>query len=269
MKIFCNQGLCDKEKISEIFEPGFLFGWGVFEVLRTYKENIPFLDLHIQRLNNSLNLIGIDTVSLDWEKEIRSLLSENNLDDAYVRITVYKKRKETGVLIYADKFGYYPSPVYEKGFTSIISPYKRNTNEISSKVKSLSYLNNRLSWFYAQRKAKSEALVLNEYDFLIGGARSNLFLVKNDEVVTPSGLSGAFSGITKQIIFRILKDLDIKIREEKIVPSALGECQEAFISSALMEVMPLIEYEGRPIGGGKPGKITLEILSKYRELVYG
>lgn len=269
MKVYCNGNLCDRDKLGEVFEPGFLFGWGNFEVLRSYKKKIPFLDLHIRRLNSSLELLGLEEVNLDWEKEIKNLLFENNLKDAYVRITTYKKRKGTGTLIYADKFAYYTSETYEKGFTAIISPHQRMINDINTKVKSLSYANNRVSWFCAQKKGKDEALVLNHQGFLVGGSRSNLFLVKDKGVITPSGGSGAFRGITKQVIFRILKDLDIKIREEKVTLEDLYSCQEAFISSALMEAMPLVECESKLLGNGKPGEITLKVLSKYRETAHG
>lgn len=269
MKVYCNGDLCEKEKLEEIFEPGFLFGWGNFEVLRTYKKNIPFLDAHIQRLNSGLEFLGLESVSVNWEEKIKELLDENKLSDAYVRITVYKKRKGTGVLIYADKFGYYTDETYSKGFTAIISPHQRMINDINTKVKSLSYANNRVSWFRAQKKGKSEALVLNHQGFVVGGSRSNLFLVKDNEVITPALSCGAFGGITKQVIFRILKDLDIKIREEKITPEDLYDCEEAFISSALMEAMPLVECEDKLLGEGKPGKITLKVLEKYRELTHG
>jgi len=266
MKVFVNGELKDRDSLAEIFEPGFLFGWGVFEPFRVYKGKIPFFNAHTQRLYRSLTLLGIEQTAVDWPAVVADLLSENKLEDAYVRITVYKKRKGTGAVAYADKFEYYTPKIYDKGFSAIISPYRREVNEINKKVKSLSYLQNRLSWFEAQKRKKDEALVLNSKGFLIGGSRSNIFLVKDGKIITPSHECGAFSGITREAVLQISKEFNIEVSEEEITPKALFTCSEVFITSALMEIMPLVECEGRKIGEGVPGEITLKILSRYRSV---
>jgi len=264
MKIYCNNNLIDRESIAEIFEPGFLFGWGVFETLRAYKGEVPFLDLHVARLKDGLNAIGIEEVKIDFAKQIDALLKANKLEDAYIRITAYKKRESTGVLIYVDKFGYYQQETYEKGFTAIVSPYKKNSQNPFSQIKSLSYLENRLSWYEAQKQKKDEALILNEKDNLVGGSRSNLFIVKKGEVIIPSLAKGAFYGITRKVIINELKNSRIKVLEKEITVEDLTSCDEAFLTSALLEVMPLVECGGQAISSGKPGKMTKEILSQYR-----
>ncbi|MFA5272109.1 MAG: aminotransferase class IV [Candidatus Omnitrophota bacterium] len=266
MKIYCNDNLVDKESIAEIFEPGFLFGWGVFEVLRAYNAGVPFLDLHVARLNDGLNALGIEELKIDFSKQIAALLKANKLKDAYIRITAYKKRESTGVLVYADKFGYYQQDAYEKGFTAIISPYKKNSQNQFSQIKSLSYLENRLSWYEAQKQKKDEALILNEKDNLVGGARSNLFIVRNQEIITPSLSKGAFYGITRKIIINELKKSRIKLTEKEITIEDFLSCDEAFLTSALLEVMPLVECGNSVIGNGKPGEITLKVLKQYRSI---
>jgi branched-subunit amino acid aminotransferase/4-amino-4-deoxychorismate lyase len=266
MKVFCNSKLVEKENLEEVFEPGFLFGWGVFETLRAYKGEIPFLDLHAARLNDGLNTIGIEEVRIDFDKKIKELLRANKLEDAYIRITAYKKRESTGVLIYADKFGYYQEEAYEKGFTAIISPYKRNTGNPFCQVKSISNLENRLSWYEAQKQKKDEALILNEKDFLIGGSRSNLFIVKDGGVTTPSLAKGAFYGITRKAVINELKNSKINVLEKEITIEDLLSCEEAFLTSSLLEVMPLVECDQTKIGQGIPGELTLKILAQYRKL---
>ncbi|MFA7676990.1 MAG: aminotransferase class IV [Candidatus Omnitrophota bacterium] len=267
MKIFSNGDLINKQSLGEVFEPGFLFGWGVYEPFRTYNCNIPFLTEHIERLNNSLETIGIEKVTLDWSKTIEDLLIENNLKDAYVRITAYKKRKGTGVLIYADKFGYYKPEVYNKGFSSVVSPYRRNPEDITSQVKSLSYLNNRLSWFSAQKVKKDEALVLNTEGGLAGGARSSIFLVKENKIITPTSSCGGFSSITAKAVRKIAQYLSLTFKEEKVKMEDIYSSDEVFLTSALLEIMPLVECEQRPIGSGEPGSVTGKILEEYRKLL--
>jgi branched-subunit amino acid aminotransferase/4-amino-4-deoxychorismate lyase len=172
----------------------------------------------------------------------------------------------TGVIIYTDKFGYYPTETYEKGFNAIISPYKRNSQNPFYQIKSLSYLENRLSWYEAQKQNKDEALVLNEKENLVGGSRSNLFIVKNEEVLTPPLASGAFYGITRKAVIRALKISRIKVKEKDIAPEDLYSCEEAFLTSALLEIMPLVECEGKKIARGKPGEISLKVISVYKNM---
>jgi branched-chain amino acid aminotransferase len=267
MKIYCNGDIVEKDSVSEMFEPGFLFGWGVFEPIRVYGTNITFLDEHTQRLNQALDLLAIERLELDFEKAIKELIAQNNIENAYVRLTAYKKRKGTGLLIYADTFGYYPQEIYDRGFNAVISPHPRSPDNICSKVKSLSYLQNRLSWLWAQRCKKSEAVVLNSFGNVAGGSRSNLFLVKNDELITPPLSSGAFDGITRGVVKKIASDLKITLKEENIKATDICRADEAFITSALMEVMPLVEFEDEPICGAKPGHFTLKLLSEYRKLI--
>ncbi|MDD4182322.1 MAG: aminotransferase class IV [Candidatus Omnitrophica bacterium] len=269
MKIFCNSKLIEKETIEEVFEPGFLFGWGVFETMRAYRAKLPFLSLHIDRLNKNLEILGIDKINLDFTDKIKQLLCENKLEDAYIRITAYKKRNSTGIIIYTDKFGYYPDETYDKGFSAIISPYRRDTKSPFSQIKSLSYLENRMSWFHAQKANKDEALLLNQEDYLIGGSRSNLFLVKGKEIITPSVKSGAFAGITRQLLINELMDLRLKIKEKELTLEDLYDSNEAFLTSSLLEVMPLVECGSKKIADGKPGSITAKVLAQYRELCCG
>jgi branched-chain amino acid aminotransferase len=267
MKAYYNGEFKDKEQLQEILEPGFLFGWGVFETLRAYKGKVPFLDLHVARLNDGLNALGIEETKLDFVKKVDELLKANSLEDAYIRITAYKKRETTGVIIYVDKFGYYPQGAYEKGFSAIISPYKRNSQNQFAQLKSLSYLENRLSWHEAQKQNKDEALILNEKEQLIGGSRSNLFIVKNGEVVTPPPASGAFYGITRKVVINELKNLGIKVLEKEITTEDLTFCEEAFLTSVLLEVMPLVECAGKALGNGKPGDITKKTSEQYRSIL--
>ncbi|MCK4912089.1 MAG: aminotransferase class IV [Candidatus Omnitrophica bacterium] len=267
MKVYDNGEVINKESLADVFEPGFLFGWGIFEVLRAYKGKIPFLNSHIERLDRSLTLLEIGEVDLDWQSIIHNLLVENGLEDAYIRITAYKKRQGVGMLMYVDKFEYYKEDTYKKGFDATVSSHRRCSKNICSQVKSLSYLPNRLAWFGAQKKKKSEALILNPKGVLAGGSRSNLFLIKDNKVITPSIEDGAFCGITRGLVINILEKLNIDLKEGEASLEDLFNCREAFITSSLMEVMPLVECDDKLLGQGMPGEVTLKILEEYRKLL--
>lgn len=262
MKIYLNGKIEDKEKIDEIFEPGFLFGWGVFEVLRVYKKKTFLLDKHIERLNKSLSLLGIDIPKIDYQNIIAGLLKANNLEDAYLRITAYKKRKETGVIIYVSEFSYYLKETYEKGFSVLIYPQKLYTKTLSFSLKSLSYLEKRLAWFYAQKNKKDESLILNQEGFLVGGSRTNLFLIKKNKIFTPCRDCGIFSGITRDFLIEVIrKELNFEVVEKKITLDDLKKAEEIFLSSSLVEVMPVGEIDGIL---KEKSNLTLKILNLYR-----
>ncbi|MBN2482923.1 MAG: aminotransferase class IV [Candidatus Omnitrophica bacterium] len=271
MKVFLNNQLYEKEDINEILEPGYLFGWGAFETMRAWDGKIPHLKSHLARLEEALRVLGLDAVVLEWEKEITRLLDENGLarGDAYIRITVYKKRKSTGVIMYTDTFGYYPPEVYDTGFKAVISPYRRYEHSGLRAVKSLSYGYNRLSWLYAQQHKKDEALVVSVRGDIVGGARSNLFLIRDGTVYIPGEDASVFTGITAQEICTIIKTLGVPVKEKKIGQDDIARCDEAFLTSSLLYVMPLVEWEGRPISSGRPGELSRQILKNYRENIYG
>ena len=267
MKVYANGEMVDRQSLKEIFEPGFLFGWGVFEPLRAYQGKIPFLDDHLSRLHNSCRLVGLTVPKIDWPNEVDLVLKENKLSNAYLRITVYKKRKNEGALIYADDFKYYASDAYENGFSAVESSLKRDENDISCRVKTISYLNNRMAWAQAQEKGKDEALMVNLQGNLAGGSRSNLFILKGNTAITPALSQGAFCGITRLKVIKILQDLNYKVQETKITAKDLLKADEAFLTSALLEVMPLVACNADLIGKGAPGETAVLARKEYQKLL--
>ena len=98
-------------------------------------------------------------------------------------------------------------------------------------------------------------------------ASSNVFIVEGDQVLTPSLESGAFDGVTRRAVIQIIRDMNLTVKEERMKIEEITACTEEFITSTLMEVMPLVECEEKPVGNGKPGKTTLKILSEYRKVI--
>jgi len=266
MKAYIN-GHLQEAAGNDIFEPGFLFGWGVFEPLRVYAGKPAFLDAHLSRLANSCRLLSLELPKIEWQVELDRLLQENKLTDAYVRLTVYKKRKDTGVLIYVDDFRYYVPTAYDNGFTTGISTIRRDENDISCKVKAISYLNNRLAWHEAAGKGKDEALMLNLKGDLAGGSRSNIFLVNDNKVITPRLEDGAFCGITRQVVIDILRDMHFEVSEQVTREQDIYSAQEVFITSSLLEVMPIVGCGNQATGCGKPGPVAVKIRQEYHRRI--
>lgn len=267
MKVYCNNLLIDGDKISQILEPGFIFGWGVFETLRVYNGKIAFLQEHINRLKDGAGKIALDFLEIDYKKEIERLLKENNLADAYCRITIFKQRKGTGIIIYVAQFNYYQEEEYTKGVKAIISPFKRNSKNFLSTVKSISYLENRLAWKYAQDQGQEEAIFLNEDDYLAEGSRSNIFFVKEDKIFTPGLASGILPGITRAKVIDIISRIGLPFKEGNFRLEDLYKAQEVFITSSLMEVMAVVEINNQVVNGAEIGKISHKLREEYKKII--
>ncbi len=267
MKIYLNGTYREKNEVKELLEPGFLFGWGVFETLRVYKGKPAFLDDHLERLKKGAETILLKFPDVDYAGTIRILLTENGLEDAYLRISLFKQRDETGTLIYVDRFTYYPEESYQKGCTLTVSPLRRHPESIYLKVKSISYLESRLAWAYAQEKKKDEAIFLSTDGSIQEGSRSNIFFVKHGAILTPSLACGILNGITRRQTIQIIKNLKLPLHEGTYTLSDLVGADEAFITSSLMEIMPVREVEGTAIGKGGAGRISLDLLQEYRQVV--
>jgi branched-subunit amino acid aminotransferase/4-amino-4-deoxychorismate lyase len=122
-----------------------------------------------------------------------------------------------------------------------------------------------------------EAILLNEQGYLTEGSTTNIFLVKKSlslegrgqvrVLVTPSLESGVLPGITREAVLEIARAANIKTLERQVELKELIEAEEAFITNSILELMPLTWFEGKPIGPGKPGQLTKELLAAYRKLV--
>ena len=112
-----------------------------------------------------------------------------------------------------------------------------------------------------------EAILLNEHGYLAEGSTTNIFLASNGELITPSSESGVLPGITREAVLEIARAANIKTLERQVELKELIEAEEAFITNSILELMPLTWFEGKPIGTGKPGQLTKELLAAYRKLV--
>lgn len=267
MKVYLNGSIQESKATSDILESGLLFGWGVFETLRIYKGKPAFLHDHIKRLKKGCQKIFLQFPKVDFGKKIQVLLKENRLSDAYCRITIFKRHLKIGVLITVAPFSQYKKDDYKKGFKAMVVPFVKNSKNLLAGVKSLSYLENMVARKIAENKGKQEAILLNESGFLAEGSRSNLFFIKGESACTPSLECGILNGITRQKVIEIIKGQKLRIRIGKFKLSELLSCDEAFLTSSLMEIMPLVEVNKKPIQNRKPGMITYSIHKTYRSLV--
>jgi branched-chain amino acid aminotransferase len=266
------------------FDHGFLYGYGLFETMRAYDGHIFRLDSHLTRLRCSAESIGLTHSILTTEEGKQSLkaacmatLEANELNDARIRLTVSAGEGDMTpdsstcssptILITAQNLVPLPPEKYETGFKAAVSFLRRNSQSPLSRLKSTCYMENILARMAARAAGCDEAIFLNEQGYLAEGSSTNIFLASNGELITPCFESGVLPGITRDAVLEIARTSNIKATERWVELNELIKAQEAFLTNSILELMPLVSVEGRPIGTGKPGKLTGDLLFAYRKLV--
>ncbi|MFA4984467.1 MAG: branched-chain-amino-acid transaminase [Candidatus Omnitrophota bacterium] len=280
MKVYINGKFFEKNdaKIS-VFDHGFLYGDGVFEGIRVYERLIFKAWEHIERLYESAHSIMLKIpMSKDQiaQAMIRTL-KENKLENAYVRLIVSRgegdlgldprkcKGKETVVII-ADKITLYPDKLYREGMDIITVATARNAHEaLNPQIKSLNYLNNIMAKIEAHNSGYEEALMLNDQGYVAECTGDNIFIISKGELYTPPECMGALRGVTRDTVLEIARKLGIKVHEHVFTRHELFISDECFLTGTAAEIIPVVRVDGRLIGEGKPGRITLALMKKFRE----
>ena len=276
--VYINSGLVSKEdaKVS-VFDRGFLYGDGVFETMRIYN-GVPFrLDEHMERLVDGLKILRFPKLPAGIKVYVSRLIEENKVRNGVLRIAVSRGELTSGidpaacreptVVITAKEGVLYAEEFYKKGFRAIIAGIRKDAKSPLCRVKSANFLTHILAKGEATDAGVDDAIMLNNDGFATEATVSNLFFVKGDEVVTPSVDSGILPGIARRDIFEVAATIGLKVSERYVNPEELHSADEAFLTNSLMEVMPLVKIDRRPIKNGLPGRVTSDIHNKYREIV--
>ena len=281
MKIYINGKFYDKKdaKIS-VFDHGLLYGDGVFEGIRSYNRLVFKLKEHIDRLYESAHSIMLE-VPFNKEKMIKAViatLKENKLTNAYIRLVVTRGEGDLGldprkckgsgsVIIIADKIVLYPEKFYKEGLKIITVPTVRNLPEaVNPQIKSLNYLNNILAKIEAVSAGCDEAIMLDSLGYVAECTGDNIFIVKNNHIYTPPQCMGTLRGITRDAVLEIARKDKIPTHEHVITRHEVYISDECFLTGTAAEIVPVVMVDSRVIGRGKPGKITLALINKFREL---
>tara|TARA_R110002126_G_scaffold290506_2_gene447655 strand:- start:40017 stop:40889 length:873 start_codon:yes stop_codon:yes gene_type:complete len=233
----------NSQKSINVSDRGFTLGHGLFETILSVNGNLPFLNYHWERLIKSAEKIFIK-IDLSYEEfrfQIQRLLESNKLLETYasVRLTVTHGEANRGIFPIdpiKPNIIYMASKIQEpndKPLTAKIVNTKRNENSISCQVKSISYLDNIMAKKEAIDAGYDEAILLNSKGFVAEGSITNIFVVKDDKIFTPTIESGALPGITRRVL---LNDLHLDIKEMDISVDFLFNSDEVFVTNSLMGI---------------------------------
>jgi branched-chain amino acid aminotransferase group I len=284
-KVYLNGSLVPVSKAQiSVFDYGFLYGYGLFETMRAYNDKIFLLDRHIKRLVDSAGKIGLGDrlAGIDLAQACADTLEANKLKEARVRMTVtggeadvYPWADSGGkptVLISARRYRPFTAEKYRQGFHVGIASVRRSRESLIAALKATSYLASVIARKEAAAQGLDESLLLNDDGFIAEGGACNVFFVKSSRLVTPSLDSGILPGITRDVVMELADKLEMVVTEGTVGIGIFKQCEEAFLTNSVMEIMPLTgvsDASGNKvtIGKGKPGKITRQLMAAYRERV--
>lgn len=271
------------QAVIPVFDHGFLYGEGVYETLRTYHGE-PFLfDAHMKRLRRSGAMIHLDVPGTDADMIARireTMAAEAGLKEAYIRILITRGVGELtynlaatpvpSTIIIVKPFPEPPASHFTDGIpVALVSVRRNHPSALNPRIKSNNLLNNALAMQEALRQGAEEALMLNQQDELAECSQSNFFLVKDGRVSTPPVTAGLLPGITREFVFEVGRDAGVSVEEHTLSTADLWAADEAFITGTTREVTPVVRVDGRPVGDGKPGPVTLKLLETFRKKTRG
>jgi branched-chain amino acid aminotransferase len=251
-----------------VFDRGFMYGDGIFETLRAYR-GVPYaLDEHLERLHESAAILALPPPRLDWHKHCRELLRRNRLlnDDAWIRIVITRGESPPGLL---------PAIRMNPTLVTMAGPMRLRRRIVSATLlpfaqenflaehKSLSYLLGVVGRAYAARHNTDEGIYVGHDGALREGTTSSLFLVRDGSLYTVPTVA-ILPGVTRRIVLELAARDGLRTVERPLHAKDLFASDEAFLTSSLQEIVPLVRVDNRPIGNGRPGPVTRRLQRLYR-----
>lgn len=280
LKIYLNGQILPQEdaKIS-VFDHGLLYGDGVFEGIRAYNGKIFMLQQHMDRLYDSAKAIAlkIPITKEEMAEAMEKTMAANNMTESYIRLVVTRGVGKLGldpnkcatpqIIIITDTIELYSKALYEKGLDIVtVTTIRNHFSALDPKIKSLNYLNNILAKLESLEAGAGEALMLNKDGYVAECAGDNIFILKDNVLLTPPANAGILIGITRNVVMELAAKKGIQVKEYLMTRYDVYIADECFLTGTAAEIIPVVKIDGRVIGNGKPGKVTLELLQWYRDL---
>ena len=259
------------------------YGTSIFEGIRAYwnSKNLFLFRLedHMKRFRNSGKFysISLNFTNKQIENAIINLCKKNNMKKTcYIRpfyfvgdygINLHVTEKApTNVAIFMFPFG---DLFNKKGITAGVSSWRKFSVSSTPPQAKMggNYLNSILATQEAKRNGYDEAILLDKLGNVSEAPGENIFIVKDNEIITPPLSSSALAGITRDSIFELAKDRGYKVVIREITRSELYIADEVFLSGTAAEITPIIRIDQNIIGNGKVGIITSELISDYTDVV--
>jgi len=269
----------EKNAVVSVFDRGFLYGDSVYEVTRTAGGRPVDGRRHLDRLERSAAAIGLELPARAVvERAIDDTLAAAANPDSYVRVIVTRGGGDIGLdpaladgpvlIVIVRPLELPPASFYTDGVEVALVDVRRNWRRaLDPAIKSGNYLNNILGLREARGRGAYECVMLNSEGWLTEGSTSNIFIVRGGAVRTPALVHGLLAGITRGRLMELAEAEGHPAAEAHLGPDDLHRAEEAFLTSSLRGVMPVVRVDGGPVGSGAPGPVTQRLAATYERFV--
>jgi 4-amino-4-deoxychorismate lyase len=255
-------GLVDPvEPVLRADDEALLRGRAAFETTRVYAGKPFRLDDHLARLSMSAARMELPEPDQD---AFRALVIDalEGIDDASLRLVWTPGSSEGGAPVGFALFGAIPpghEPLRARGMKAITLPLgvpyelRAKAPWILGGVKSTSYAANMAAIAEAERRGADDAIFLAEDEIVLEGPKTNVWWRSGNTLFTPSLETGILAGITREFVLEAAPGLGYEIAEGVYARAEMAAAEEAFTSSSVRELMPVVQLDGAALGDGRPG----------------
>lgn len=242
--------------VFDVDNRAFRYGDGLFETMLWKDGDIRFLDLHIERLQDSMRMLHLDDAGLFdaffLRRKVEELLRKNNMigQQARVRLIVYRQgaglyspeNNRAGFVIQVDRK---PETLRDSKTGLIIDvydEYKKPFSELA-KIKSNNALIYVMAGIYRKKQAMDEVLILNQNGNLCEGLVSNVFVFYEKVLYTPALSEGCIAGVMRRVVMDIANEQGISVVEAEINPEIMKVADEIFCTNAVDGIQWVMGYK--------------------------
>ncbi len=262
----------DQAKVS-VFDRGFIFGDGVYEVIPVFGGRLFRLPHHLARLEASLAAIRVHNphTAGEWKNVFARLMEEHGTRDQsiYLQITrgvaprdhAFPPDAVPTVFAYAQPLKYPPAEQLAEGVAAVTTADIRWQR---CDIKAIALLANALLRQQAIEQGAAEAILVRD-GLMTEGAASNIFIVSGERLVTPPKGPYILPGITRDLVVEIARANRIACEEKPVTIEMLRTANEVWLTSSTKEILPITRVDGRAVGNGKPGPMHARLFALYKE----
>lgn len=262
----------EEAKIS-IFDRGFIFADGVYEVASVLDGKLLDATAHLVRLERSLKALKITAPATQAEiiTIMRQLISKNTLEEGLVYLQVtrgaadrdfaFPTQAEPSLVLFTQDKKLIDSSAADRGISVIFTEDIRWGRR---DIKTIQLLAPVLAKQQATEAGKDDAWLVMD-GMVTEGSSNNAYIIKDKTIITRQLSNDILHGITRASVLKLAEEKNMRIEERGFTPEEARQADEAFITSASTFVMPVVEIDGTPIGDGKPGTTTQRLRQIYIE----
>ncbi|GJM13669.1 MAG: D-amino acid aminotransferase [Pseudohongiella sp.] len=262
----------ESAKIS-IFDRGFIFGDGVYEVVPVVSGKLVDRDYFLERLDRSLTELSIrwPCSQREYIDVMQELISRNDLKEGFVysqvtrgiadRDFAFPAETDPSLVAFTSEMALLDNPLAETGIAVTTSEdirWKRRD------IKSLNLLAQCLAKQDAHSKGANEGWMVED-GFVTEGVSSSAYIVKDGRIITRPLSNLILPGIRRRTLLEIAEKEGMELEQRLFSIEEAVEADEAFISSATTIVLPVVSIDGETIADGKPGEVTTKLRKLYIE----